>query len=349
MESSEPPAADRTPRRRATIRDVALAAGVSTSAVSKVLRSAPGVSPQMRGRVERAIEELNYRPHAGARGMRGTSFTIGVMLTEFSSPFQPEVVDGISAQLEATPYQEIAIRGGAEPWGQRRSIEALFDRQVDGVIVIAPWTSQAWLEDLGRDIPTVVVARHGAPRTFDTVVDDDALGAQLIVDHLTRLGHSRIAHTTQPSGGLRGQYVLSHTERLRGYEAAMRERGLTPDVVETAYTERGGYDAGIALLERDNRPTAIFAGADVAALGAVRAAEERGLHVPGDISIAGYDDITVSGMSRVGLTTVNQSAHETGMASARLLLERIGGRRDPVRHVVTPRLAVRSTTAAPPT
>ncbi|MEN2739640.1 LacI family DNA-binding transcriptional regulator [Microbacterium sp. X-17] len=334
-----------SPRRRVTISDVAQAAGVSTSAVSKVLRSASGVSPQMRARVSEAIETLQYRPHAGARGMRGTSFTIGVMVTEFSSPFQPEIAEGISDELGDTNYQEIVVRGSTDPAQQRRSLEALFDRQVDGVIVIAPWTSQAWLEDLGRDIPTVVVARHGTSRNFDTVVSDDRRGAQLMVEHLVQNGHTRIAHTGQPSGGLRGQHVLSHTERQRGYEIAMREHGLEPELVVTNYTEQGGYDAAQLLLDQAAPPTAIFAGADIAALGVLRAADQRGLHVPGDVAVAGYDDILIAGIPRVGLTTINQSGRETGRASARLLLERIRGRTEPLRYVVAPVLRPRSTTS----
>lgn len=342
--ASDNPGANGPRRRRATIRDVAVAAGVSTSAVSKVLRSASGVSPQMRARVADAIDELNYRPHAGARGMRGTSFTVGVMITEFSSPFQPEIADAISTALADTRYQEILVSGGTDPARQRGSLEALFDRQVDGLIVIAPWTSQAWLEDLGGDIPTVAVARHGSSRRFDTVVSDDRRGAQLIVEHLARLGHTRIAYTGHPSGGLRGQHVLSHTERQRGYEAAMRELGLRPEVVVTSYTEAGGYEAAQQLLDRADAPTAIFAGADIAAMGVLRAAEDRGLRVPHDLAVAGYDDISVAGMARVGLTTVNQSAQDTGHASARLLLERIAGRTEPVHVVISPHLIVRSTT-----
>lgn len=298
----------------------------------------------MRERVTQTIADLNYRPHAGARGMRGTSFTVGVMVTDFSSPFHPEVAEGISNQLDQTPFQEIVVRGGVDPSRQRRSIEALFDRQVDGLIVIAPWTPQEWLEDLGREIPTVVVARHGAPRHFDTVVSDDNLGARLMVDHLVSQGHTRIALTSQPSGGLRGQYVLSHTERERGYEEAMRARSLQPQIVRTTYSEEGGYRAARDLLDRSNRPTAIFAGADIAALGVLRAVEEAGLRVPDEVAVAGYDDIAVAGISRVGLTTIDQSARETGETSARLLLERIEGRVDPVRYVMRPQLRERATT-----
>src|SRR5215211_8784104 len=109
--------------RRATLHDVARAAGVSVSAVSKVLRDAYGVSTQMQARVTAAIKELGYRPHAGARAMRGRSYTIGVVLTELKSPFQPEVAQGISDELEHTPYQDVIVTAGTSPERQKRRIE----------------------------------------------------------------------------------------------------------------------------------------------------------------------------------------------------------------------------------
>ncbi|MFK4639498.1 LacI family DNA-binding transcriptional regulator [Paenarthrobacter histidinolovorans] len=332
--------------RRATLQDVASEAGVSFSAVSKVIRGAAGVSPQMRERVTAAIEKLGYRPHAGARAMRGKSYTIGVMIVEMSSPFQPEVVQGITDALEGTPYQEVLIAGGLSPARQKRSIEALMDRQVDGLILVAPWMEAEWLEELGSKIPTVVVARHGTAANFDTVVDDEYQGARLMVDHLVSLGHERIVHTSMPSGGLE-PFVLSHTARRYGYEQAMTRHGLVPEIVETTYSETGGYDAAIQALSGKNRPTAIFAGADIAALGVLRAAEEHGLEVPEDLTVAGYDNIYVSAIGRISLTTVDQSGQLTGANSTRLLLERIEGRTQPAHYVIAPQLVPRHTSAAP--
>jgi LacI family transcriptional regulator len=333
--------------RRATIQDVAQAAGVSPSAVSKVLRAAYGVSPEMRARVNDAIEKLDYRPHTGARTMRGRSFTIGVMLTELSSPFQPEVVDGISAELGSSPFQAILTVGGAVADSQKRGIEALVDRQVDGLILIAPFVSQSWLEKLTATVPTVVVARHGGGANYDSVVDDDYEGARLMVDHLAALGHRRIVHVSHPSGGLKRPFVLSQTARRDGYVKAMERHGLEPDVIETHWSEEGGHQAAVGALGRPTRPTAIFAGADIAALGALRAAEELGYRVPDDLSIVGYDNIYLSSIGRISLTTVDQSGHLTGATSARLLLERIEGRTRPVHYVVAPRLLARTTSAAP--
>jgi LacI family transcriptional regulator len=337
-----------TEARRATIQDVAREAGVSFSAVSKVVRDAYGVSPQMRQRVEEAIQRLNYRPHAGARGMRGRSFTVGVVLVELTSPFQPEVAQGISDELEDTPFQDIIVAGaGTSPVRQKRSIEALLDRQVDGLIMVAPFLEIGWIEKVATRVPVVTVALHGSPKNFDTVVDDDRLGARIMVDHLVAAGHRKIVHTSMPAGGLEHPFVLSHTARREGFEQAMRRHGLEPDVIETWYSEEGGHQAAVQALARTGRPTAIFAGADIAALGVLRAAEEQGIRVPEDLTVVGYDNIYLSTIKRVSLTTIDQSGQLTGAASARLLLERLGGRTTPSHYVVAPRLVVRGTSGSP--
>jgi LacI family transcriptional regulator len=335
-------------RRRATINDVAEAAGVSVSAVSKVVRGAYGVSPQMRTRVTAAIEELGYRPNAGARAMRGRSFTIGVVLNELTSPFLPEVAQAIGDELAATPYQEVIIvTGGVSATKQKRSIEALLDRQVDGLVLVAPWLDVAWIEDIAKTVPVVTVALHGSPPNFDTVVDDDRLGARLVIDHLVQAGHRRIVHTSMPPAEIGEPFALSHTARREGFEKAMRDHGLEPDVIETWYSEEGGYQAAMSAFDRPQPPTAIFAGADIAALGVLRAAEGRGLRVPEDVSVVGYDNIYMSTINRISLTTVDQSGRLTGSASTRLLLERINGRRAPQQYVLAPQLVIRRTSGPP--
>ncbi|MFJ6693146.1 LacI family DNA-binding transcriptional regulator [Streptomyces sp. NPDC091294] len=332
--------------RRVTIQDVAGEAQVSVSAVSKVLTDSYGVSPQMRAKVTSAIEKLGYRPRAGARAMRGRSYTIGVMVVALSHPYHPQIAEGITDELDPTPYQEIIVSGGDTRDRQQRSIEALVDRQVDGLIIIAPFIHTAQLEQLGSTLPTVVISRHGGAANFDTVVDDDSGGARLAVDHLVELGHTRIMHTSMGTGGLKRPHVLSHTARADGYVAAMRRHGLEPDIIETAYTEEGGYQAAMEALGRPTPPTAVFAGADIAALGVLRAAEERGIKVPQELSVVGYDNIYLSSIGRVSLTTIDQSGHLTGQMSARLILERLEGRTQPVQYVVAPRLVARGTSAA---
>src|SRR3954454_1135991 len=185
-----------TEARRATIEDVAQSAGVSVSAVSKVVRNAYGVSPRMREKVTRTIEELGYRPHTGARGMRGRSYTIGVMLVALDTPFQVEVAGAINESLADTPYQDIMVTGGFDAERQKKAVKALIDRQVDGLVLMAPLIDVGWIEKVAVSTPTVVVALHGKSKHFDTVVDDDYRGAESMVDHLVGLGHRRIVHTS---------------------------------------------------------------------------------------------------------------------------------------------------------
>jgi LacI family transcriptional regulator len=297
----------------------------------------------MRQRVSAVIDRLGYRPHTGARAMRGSSYTVGVLLAQLAAPFQVEIAEGISDHLQATPYQEVIVSAGLSPERQIQSVEALIDRNVDGLILVAPWMSTDWIEALARKVPTVVIARHGGATQFDTVIDDDERGARLMVAHLVGLGHRRIAHISEVSGGLRWPFVLPQTARQRGYEQAMTEHGLEPDVLLTGYSVEGGYEGAREALSRAVRPTAVFGGADTAALGALRAAEELGLRVPADVSIAGYDDIAVAGLGRISLTTVDQDGHLTGAVSARLLQERIEGRTTAVQYVVSPTLIPRET------
>jgi LacI family transcriptional regulator len=333
--------------RRATLHDVASAAGVSVSAVSKVVRNAYGVSPELRSRVTAAIEQLGYRPNAGARALRGRSYTIGVVLVDLMSPFQPEVAQGIGDELEHTPYQDVIVSAGASPERQQSRIEALMDRQVAGLVLVAPTLEVSWIEELAKTVAVVTVALHGPAKNFDTVAHDQRLGARLVVDYLVSCGHRRIVHTSMPASTANGSFVLSHAARRYEFEESMREHRLKPGVIETSYSEEGGYQAALEAFDRADPPTAIFAGADIAALGVLRAAEERGIRVPEDLTVVGYDNIYISTINRVSLTTVDQSGHHTGEASVRLLLERINGRTEPQQVVLTPELIVRSTSGPP--
>ncbi|WP_245589418.1 LacI family DNA-binding transcriptional regulator [Amycolatopsis balhimycina] len=334
-----------TDPRSITIRDVAREAGVSPAAVSKVLNNAYGVSDAMRERVTAATRKLGYRPKPAARAMRGRSYTIGVLLADVASPFAPMIVDGIQREIDDTGLQVLLGPGGASPERQQRSIEAMVDRQMDGLILIAPNVPTTWLETLAEEVPVVVIARHGRGRNYDSVVDDDVAGAELVVKHLSELGHEHITHIAHPIGKLRRPSVLSHTAREDGYCRAMTDRGLVPHVVTTSYTEEGGYTAAMAALRSERPPTAIFAGADVAAFGVLRAAAELGLDVPGDVSVVGYDNVAISGLPQISLTTVDQSGELTGSMSARLLRERLDGRDKPVTFSVSTQLVERRSTA----
>jgi LacI family transcriptional regulator len=336
--------------RRATITDVANLAQVSPAAVSKVLRNAYGVSPAMQERVRAAMTELGYRPHAAARGMRGQTYTIGVVLPDLRNPFFPELVEGIGAHLDSTDYQMVLGPGGSTAESQARIIDALTDRRVDGLIMIAPVLSRSRLEETTRTVPVVVIGRHGKSTDYDAVVDDDLVGAGLVVDHLADLGHRRIAHIEHRDTTRGIPATMPQTVRAEGYRQAMRRRGLEAeiDIVASTYSEAGGHAAAVELLARPVRPTAVFAGADVAAIGVLNAVYEAGLRIPEDISVAGYDNTTVAAMGPISLTSVDQDGHLMGGNAARLLLERIERKRDrAVLLSFSPTLVPRRSTAPP--
>ncbi len=335
--------------RRITIIDVARHAQVSTTAVSKVLRNAYGTSPTMQAKVRKAITELGYRPRAAARGMRGQTYTIGVMLPDIRNPFFPEILDGLTESLRDTDYQVLLGPGGNGEDAEARVTDAMIDRGMDGMVLVAPIAPAARLEHIAGVVPTVVIGRHGRSAGYDTVTDDDTAGAALVVDHLADLGHRRIAHIEHHESNPTRLAEMPNAVRAEGYRAAMRARGLEIDIVSTTYTQEGGYLGARQLLARPLRPTAIFAGADVVAMGVLEALTEADLAVPRDLSVAGYDNTTFAALGPISLTSVDQAGHEIGANAARLLLDRIADRQRPSAQIkLSPTLVARRTTAPPP-
>lgn len=336
--------------RRVTIVDVARHAKVSVTAVSKVLRNAYGASPAMRAKVRESIAELGYRPNAAARGMRGRTYTIGVLVPDLRNPFFADILEGVDESLGDTDYQVLLGPGHGER-EEAGVIEAMIDRGMDGLILIAPQSSRTQLERLAGTAPTVVIGRHGRSLPYDTVTDDDFAGAALVVDHLVSLGHRRIAHIESLETDRVRLAEMPSAVRAAGYRAAMSAHGLAAEiaVASTTYTQDGGHRGTLELLARHPRPTAIFAGADIVAMGVFQALAEAGLSVPSDISVAGYDNTTYAAFAPISLTSVDQAGHQLGTHAARLLLDRIADRTRPSTHIVlTPTLVARHTTAPPP-
>ncbi|MFI7285919.1 LacI family DNA-binding transcriptional regulator [Streptomyces anulatus] len=333
-----------------TITDVARHAGVSTAAVSKVMRNAYGVSPGMQERVRAAMAELEYRPHAAARGMRGRTYTIGVLLDNVRNAFFADVLDGIREELSDSEYTVLIGAAGFGADEQSRTIRSMVDRQMDGLVLIAPGTPRSEVLSTAATTPTVVIGHHDSSDVHDSVVDADDVGAGLVVDHLVELGHRDIALVSAP-GSKSGRWQRPPEIALAdGFLQAMDRHGLTDRarVHHSAYSDDGGHAAGLALLSGAQRPTAILAGADVAALGIYRAAADLGLSIPEDISLVGYNNTAIASLAPVQLTSVDQAGHTMGLAAARMLIERVEGRRDrAMQTTMTPRLVVRRSTAAP--
>jgi LacI family transcriptional regulator len=332
--------------KRATISDVARHAGVSKAAVSKVLNDGYGVSDSMRERVESSMVALGYRPSALARGMRGSSFTLGVFVVDLQNTFMAVLIDGIRAAAEKHGYQVFigkAERGLAQ---QAAMIEAMTDRKMDGLLLIAPFGTTEDLETTARNTPTVVVGRHGPGLAYDTVASDDLAGSALVVDYLAGLGHRRIAHLKHV-GREKNQPDMPQEVRAEGYVQAMIRNGLEQDidVVETRWSHEGGRQAVDIFRARRTMPTALHAGTDMAAFGVLSGLQEAGIKVPEDLSIVGYDNVFAGSLPSVGLTTVDQAGFEMGSLAAELLVERIQGRHEAVNKLVQPRLVLRKTVA----
>jgi LacI family transcriptional regulator len=328
---------DSRSRKRPSISDVALEAGVSRAAVSKVIRNAYGVSPAMRKRVETAIDRLGYRPRVAARAMRGASFTIGFEIPHLGNDFFTQVMEGATTGLAASRYQLIVAPGLGYLSGTS-VLDALVDRQVDGIIAISSKVTVDWLEQLAKHVPVVVLGRHDRSAEYDSVTDDDVAGVDLVMDHLLGLGHQQIAHLT-----LRPPTDLApHAIRLAAYRSRMEQAGREPQVVYSQTSEQEAYEAARTLLKGSNPPTAIFAGHDTLAIGVLRAVAELGLDAE-DVSVVGYDNINLAGHPLISLTTVDQFAFEMGAVAIELLMERIrDGRRSPRHHQFDPQLRIRN-------
>jgi DNA-binding LacI/PurR family transcriptional regulator len=324
---------------------VAERASVSKSLVSLVMRGSSSVSEGRREAVLKAARELGYRPNELARGLvQRRTHTIGVLLSDLHNPFFAEAVDGIKDGVRTLGYGTLLGTGNRNPEREVEAIRTLLERQTDGIVLLSPRISTDYLNEVASSTPTVLVGRRARERALDCVVNDDLAGAAMAVEHLAGLGHRRIAHVSGGNGA-------GAADRLRGYERTMSRLGLGRHVFVAPgeYTEEGGYRGTRRLLGEKERPTAVFAANDLAALGALTAFEEAGLSVPEDVSIVGYDNTYLAALGSISLTSIDQPRHEMGILAARLLLERIeSGRAEPRLEVLKPRLVSRSTSAPSP-
>jgi LacI family transcriptional regulator len=273
------------------------------------------------------------------------------MLPNIRNPFFPEILDGLTDGLRDTDYQAVLGPGHNGEKAEARVTEAMIDRKMDGLVLVAPVSAPSHLEYVASLVPTVVVGRHSRSKVYDTVAGDDTAGAALVVGHLADLGHRRIAHIEHFETDSTRMVEMPNAIRAEGYRRAMRARGLADeiDIVSTAYTQEGGYEGARQLLDRPRRPTAIFAGADIVAIGVLDAIAVAGLSAPGDVSVAGYDNTTFAAFDPISLTSVDQSGHQIGETAARLVLERIADRgRRSAQVTLSPALVTRRTTGEPP-
>lgn len=306
---------------RVSIKDIARRADVSHSTVSRALGDSPLVSIATKQRIQRLAREMGYSPDAQARSLvLGRTLTIGIVVTTITDPFIAELVQAIEQTAHEHGYSVLLATSGAEPEREIAAVETLHSKRVDGVIVTSSRVGALYQEHLDRlGVPVVLVNSHSVqsgPYTFSVSVDNRDGGYQA-VEHLTRLGHRRIAYVSGPVDHSDNQ------ERHTGYRQALEAAGEPYDpslVVPGDGFSSGGELALPALVSCDPPPTAAFCYNDMTAIGLLRAAYQRGLDVPGDLSVAGFDDILLASLVSPPLTTVAQPVARMGRRALKMVL-----------------------------
>ncbi len=330
------------------MKDVARLAGVSVQTVSMVVNDKAVVSAATRDRILAAIEELGYRPSATARNLRtGSTRTIGLMVADITNPFFARMADAVEDHAHAAGYNVILYNTHSDPERERTYLHIAAQRWVDGMLFVTTTDTLHGLRDL-REAGIPVVAIDRIPTDYDgpSVILNNTRTGAIVADHLLDLGHERLAHICGPLD------LRLSLERLESFRDAIRARRLEPlphAVGDAAWSCDSGFEAMGELLDREPRPTAVFASNDRLAIGAMRAAVERGLRIPEDISIVGVDDIELAPFQTPPLTTVRQSLTDVATLATKILLDLTNGRTPAEPQVVfEPELVVRQSTAAPP-
>ncbi|MFZ9088083.1 MAG: LacI family DNA-binding transcriptional regulator [Pontimonas sp.] len=332
---------DRT--RGPNMYDVAKLAQVSHQTVSRVVNNHPNTREETRERVLRAMEELGYRPNQAARALASSrSRIIGILVSD-ADLFGPA---GMTRAIEnvAQSINHFAVSCSIDPDSEDSVIDGINHLKglgVDGLVMITPRTDAVTLArtQLGN-IPIVTVDSMYRVDELSVSIDNFQ-GGQLATEHLIELGHRSILHIAGPPSWFEA------TARASGYAAAMRSHRLTPRIIEGDWTPGSGYEIGVTLDLEAYETTGIFAGNDDLALGLLHAFDDRGIDVPGDVSIIGYDDIPHAAYWNPPLTTMQQDFYELGERAMRLLIDTIERRKLPAAETLVPRLIQRSSTAAP--
>ena len=312
---------DRSPRqRKVTLKDVAEKAGVDRSVVSRVLNRDPALNirEETRERVQRAIEELNYRPNAIARSLRiSQAGAFGLLIPDFTNPIYSSIIRG--AEAAAARADRLLLTGSisGESFEPGRYVELLSRGRVDGLLLAGTMESGELMEDRLRrlGLPYIWLNRH-PPGSWRYVVLDDERASVLAVEHLAGLGHRRIAHISGPESADTAQ------RRRAGYVNAIEGTGLDFDkrlVVEADYTNAGGAGAMNTLLQLPEPPTAVFVANVASAIGALYAASIAGFSVPEEVSVLAVHDLPMAGYLTPPLTTVRMPLEELGRRGVELL------------------------------
>jgi LacI family transcriptional regulator len=336
---------------RATIRDVAKRSGVSITTVSHVLNEVPGkrVSSQTRARVQKVAQELLYTPNQLARGLR-TQRTrmIGFLSDRVSTtPFAGRMILGAQDAAAEAGSLLLLLNSGGDPDLEEREVEALLERQVDGIVYAAFYHRVVTPPASLRRGPAVLLDARSVGGSISSVVPDEIGGSRAAVEELLAAGHRQIGFINNWDD------IPARSLRLIGFRQALEVYGVPFDpslVVERESDARGGYSGALELLSQSHRPTGIFCFNDRVAMGAYQAAGTLGLSIPGDVSVVGFDDQEmVSDSVWPGLTTVALPHYEMGRWAVRTLLDQVNAEPPyPVAHALIPCPVIRRGSVATP-
>jgi DNA-binding LacI/PurR family transcriptional regulator len=302
-----------------TIKDVARESGVNVSTVSRALNGEYGVHAETREMVTAIARRLGYRPNRVARGLvTGRSHTLALVVSDIRNHFFAEVARGAEDAACRAGHDLILCNSDLDPEKQMRYVQSLLEKRVDGILmnsvaVLSPKQRQ----QLAATGVAIVLLNRAAPRSvFSTVYADNEGGGVLAGEYLLKLGHRRIAHLTGP------RHHGNLTARAKGFARALggAPRPVEPVVIYGRNNFNGGYEMGRQVLTEYPQITAVFAGNDAMAFGAIRAFTEAGRRIPDDISVIGFDNIELAGIVNPPLTTIHQPKYEIGEAAVEILL-----------------------------
>jgi DNA-binding LacI/PurR family transcriptional regulator len=325
---------------RVSIVDIARRAGVSHSTVSRALADSPLVNAETKTRIQRLAHEMGYTPSAIARAMSTRrTHTLGLVVTTIADPFVAEVVRGIEETALDQGYNVILCNSQRDPDRELAAVRTLREKWVDAVIVTSSWVGSAYDQLTEIQVPVVLINNQQPGEYTSSVRNDDLSGGALAGNYLTELGHTRIAYVAGPEGARASQL------RLEGCQRVLEAKGLTiPEdwIVPGTGLPESGERAVQSLLDASPKPTALFCYNDMTAMGALRAAKERGVHVPLELSVLGYDDISAAAYLDPPLTTVAQAKHNLGQLATEMALALIQGAQDLEDVLLQPTIITRS-------
>jgi LacI family transcriptional regulator len=317
----------------ASIKEVALKAGVSVATVSRVINGTGPVAHETRLRIQEAIDKLRYVPHGAARSLiTNQTDTVGVLLPDLYGEFFSEVIRGIDLAARRNAYH-VLVSGFHSDRAEIEAVLRAMRGRVDGLIVLSPDVDAQTLQrNLPETLPVVLLNTYVDGSSFDSIQIDNYGGAYAMVRHLAGLGHRQIVLIRGPKENVDAR------ERLRGYREALRSLGLEPSPeleIEGDFSEDSGYRAGRLLLNLRPRPTAVFAANDSMAIGCLFALREAGARVPEDVALAGFDDIPIARYLTPSLSSVQVPIAELGMRAMERLLHAVDNKNEHERRQET--------------